>query len=167
MEDMHNKKIDILVSTVVIEVGIDIQNATLMIIESAERFGLNQLHQLRGRVGRGDKESDCVFHVTDGKNMETITEVGKKRLQAIVENNDGFKLSEIDLQIRGEGKVTGTSQSGMSDLKIADIRYDYDILQSSKDYFENNVTTINEALIQEEAKILFPNFSKVEDSTWK
>ena len=70
---------------------------------------------------------------TDGKNMETITEVGKKRLQAIVENNDGFKLSEIDLQIRGEGKVTGTSQSGMSDLKIADIRYDYDILQSSKD----------------------------------
>ena len=80
-------------------------------------------------------------------------------------NNDGFKLSEIDLQIRGEGKVTGTSQSGMSDLKVADIRYDYDILQSSKDYFENNVTTINEALIQEEAKILFPNFSKVEDST--
>ena len=165
MEDMHNKKIDILVSTVVIEVGIDIHNATLMIIESAERFGLNQLHQLRGRVGRGVKESDCVFHVTDGKNMETITEVGKKRLQAIVENNDGFKLSEIDLQIRGEGKVTGTSQSGMSDLKVADIRYDYDILQSSKDYFENNVTTINEALIQEEAKILFPNFSKVEDST--
>ena len=165
MEDMHNKKIDILVSTVVIEVGIDIPNATLMIIESAERFGLNQLHQLRGRVGRGVKESDCVFHVTDGKNMETITEVGKKRLQAIVENNDGFKLSEIDLQIRGEGKVTGTSQSGMSDLKVADIRYDYDILQSSKDYFENNVTTLNEALIQEEAKILFPNFSKVEDST--
>ena len=165
MEDMHNKKIDILVSTVVIEVGIDIHNATLMIIESAERFGLNQLHQLRGRVGRGVKESDCVFHVTDGKNMETITEVGKKRLQAIVENNDGFKLSEIDLQIRGEGKVTGTSQSGMSDLKVADIRYDYDILQSSKDYFENNVTTLNEALIQEEAKILFPNFSKVEDST--
>ena len=165
MEDMHNKKIDILVSTVVIEVGIDIHNATLMIIESAERFGLNQLHQLRGRVGRGVKESDCVFHVTDGKNMETITEVGKKRLQAIVENNDGFKLSEIDLQIRGEGKVTGTSQSGMSDLKVADIRYDYDILQTSKDYFDNNVTTINEALIQEEAKILFPNFSKVEDST--
>ncbi len=165
MDDMHNNKIDILISTVVIEVGIDIPNATLMIIESAERFGLNQLHQLRGRVGRGEKKSECIFHITDGKNMETITDVGNKRLKAIVENSDGFKLSEIDLQIRGEGKVTGTSQSGMSDLKIADIRYDYDILQSSKNYFEKNITSKNELLINEEAKILFPNFSKVEDST--
>jgi len=165
MKNMNTNNIDILISTVVIEVGIDIPNASLMIIESAERFGLNQLHQLRGRVGRGEKKSDCIFHITDGKDMETITEVGNKRLEAIVENNDGFKLSEIDLQIRGEGKVTGTSQSGMSDLKIADIRYDYDILQLSKKYFENNITSKNNALIQEEAKILFPNFGKVEDST--
>ena len=165
MKNMNTNNIDILISTVVIEVGIDIPNASLMIIESAERFGLNQLHQLRGRVGRGEKKSDCIFHITDGKDMETITEVGNKRLKAIVENNDGFKLSEIDLQIRGEGKVTGTSQSGMSDLKIADIRYDYDILQLSKKYFENNITPKNTALIQEEAKILFPNFGKVEDST--
>ena len=165
MKNMNTNNIDILISTVVIEVGIDIPNASLMIIESAERFGLNQLHQLRGRVGRGEKKSDCIFHITDGKDMETITEVGNKRLKAIVENNDGFKLSEIDLQIRGEGKVTGTSQSGMSDLKIADIRYDYDILQLSKKYFENNITPKNNALIQEEAKILFPNFGKVEDST--
>ena len=165
MKNMNTSDIDILISTVVIEVGIDIPNASLMIIESAERFGLNQLHQLRGRVGRGEKKSDCIFHITDGKNMETITEVGNKRLKAIVENNDGFKLSEIDLQIRGEGKVTGTSQSGMSDLKIADIRYDYDILQLSKKYFENNITPKNKSLIQEEAKILFPNFGKVEDST--
>ena len=165
MKNMNNNKIDILVSTVVIEVGIDIPNASLMIIESAERFGLNQLHQLRGRVGRGEKKSDCIFHITDGKKMETITEVGNKRLKAIVENNDGFKLSEIDLQIRGEGKVTGTNQSGMSELKIADIRYDYEILQSSKKYFENNITTKNYSIIQEEAKLLFPNFAKVEDST--
>ena len=165
MKNMNTNNIDILISTVVIEVGIDIPNASLMIIESAERFGLNQLHQLRGRVGRGVKKSDCIFHITDGKDMETITEVGNKRLEAIVENNDGFKLSEIDLQIRGEGKVTGTSQSGMSDLKIADIRYDYDILQLSKKYFENNITPKNNALIEEEAKILFPNFGKVEDST--
>jgi len=165
MKNMNTNNIDILISTVVIEVGIDIPNASLMIIESAERFGLNQLHQLRGRVGRGEKKSECIFHITDGKDMETITEVGNKRLKAIVENNDGFKLSEIDLQIRGEGKVTGTSQSGISDLKIADIRYDYDILQLSKKYFENNITPKNNALIQEEAKILFPNFGKVEDST--
>ena len=165
MINMKTNNIDILISTVVIEVGIDIPNASLMIIESAERFGLNQLHQLRGRVGRGEKKSDCIFHITDGKDMETITEVGNKRLKAIVENNDGFKLSEIDLQIRGEGKVTGTSQSGISDLKIADIRYDYDILQLSKKYFENNITPKNNELIQEEAKILFPNFGKVEDST--
>ena len=165
MKNMNTNNIDILISTVVIEVGIDIPNASLMIIESAERFGLNQLHQLRGRVGRGEKKSDCIFHITDGKDMETITEVGNKRLKAIVENNDGFKLSEIDLQIRGEGKVTGTSQSGMSDLKIADIRYDYEILQLSKKYFENSITSKNNALIQEEAKILFPNFGKVEDST--
>ena len=165
MKNMNTNNIDILISTVVIEVGIDIPNASLMIIESAERFGLNQLHQLRGRVGRGEKKSDCIFHITDGKDMETITEVGNKRLKAIVENNDGFKLSEIDLQIRGEGKVTGTSQSGISDLKIADIRYDYDILQLSKKYFENNITPKNNELIQEEAKILFPNFGKVEDST--
>ena len=165
MKDMHNKKIDILVSTVVIEVGIDIPNATLMIIESAERFGLNQLHQLRGRVGRGHKKSECIFHITDGKNMETITDVGNKRLKAIVENNDGFKLSEIDLQIRGEGKVTGTSQSGMSELKIADIRYDYDILNISKKYFENNITSHNESMIKEEARILFPDIARVVDST--
>ncbi len=165
MKNMNTNNIDILISTVVIEVGIDIPNASLMIIESAERFGLNQLHQLRGRVGRGEKKSDCIFHITDGKDMETITEVGNKRLKAIVENNDGFKLSEIDLQIRGEGKVTGTSQSGISDLKIADIRYDYDILQLSKKFFENNITPKNNPLIQEEAKILFPNFGKVEDST--
>ena len=165
MKNMNTNNIDILISTVVIEVGIDIPNASLMIIESAERFGLNQLHQLRGRVGRGEKKSECIFHITDGKDMETITEVGNKRLKAIVENNDGFKLSEIDLQIRGEGKVTGTSQSGISDLKIADIRYDYDILQLSKKYFENNITPKNNELIQEEAKILFPNFGKVEDST--
>ena len=165
MKNMNTNNIDILISTVVIEVGIDIPNASLMIIESAERFGLNQLHQLRGRVGRGEKKSECIFHITDGKDMETITEVGNKRLKAIVENNDGFKLSEIDLQIRGEGKVTGTSQSGISDLKIADIRYDYDILQLSKKFFENNITPKNNPLIQEEAKILFPNFGKVEDST--
>ena len=108
MSKMNKGQIDILISTVVIEVGIDITNATLMIIESAERFGLNQLHQLRGRVGRGDKKSQCIFHISENLNIDSVTDVGKKRLNAIISTNDGFKLSELDLQIRGEGKVTGT-----------------------------------------------------------
>ena len=164
MRSMHKNETQILISTVVIEVGIDIPNATLMIIESAERFGLNQLHQLRGRGGRGEKESECVFHITEGKDLETITDEGKKRLLAIVDNLDGFKLAEIDLQIRGEGKVTGTSQSGISDLKIADLRYDYEILEKSKEYFENISDQIGKA-VSNEAKILFPNFEDVEDTT--
>ena len=164
MRSMHKNETQILISTVVIEVGIDIPNATLMIIESAERFGLNQLHQLRGRVGRGEKESECVFHITEGKDLETITDEGKKRLLAIVDNLDGFKLAEIDLQIRGEGKVTGTSQSGISDLKIADLRYDYEILEKSKEYFKN-ISDQNEKAVLNEAKILFPNFGDVEDTT--
>ena len=164
MRSMHKNETQILISTVVIEVGIDIPNPTLMIIESAERFGLNQLHQLRGRVGRGEKESECVFHITEGKDLETITDEGKKRLLAIVDNLDGFKLAEIDLQIRGEGKVTGTSQSGISDLKIADLRYDYEILEKSKEYFENISDQIGKA-VSNEAKILFPNFEDVEDTT--
>ena len=164
MRSMHKNETQVLISTVVIEVGIDIPNATLMIIESAERFGLNQLHQLRGRVGRGEKESECVFHITEGKDLETITDEGKKRLLAIVDNLDGFKLAEIDLQIRGEGKVTGTSQSGISDLKIADLRYDYEILEKSKEYFENISDQIGKA-VSNEAKILFPNFEDVEDTT--
>ena len=164
MRSMHKNETQILISTVVIEVGIDIPNATLMIIESAERFGLNQLHQLRGRGGRGEKESECVFHITEGKDLETITDEGKKRLLAIVDNLDGFKLAEIDLQVRGEGKVTGTSQSGISDLKIADLRYDYEILEKSKEYFENISDQIGKA-VSNEAKILFPNFEDVEDTT--
>ncbi len=165
MSQMNNGKIDILVSTVVIEVGIDITNATLMIIESAERFGLNQLHQLRGRVGRGSKKSQCIFHISNKLTIDTVTDVGKQRLSAIVSTNDGFKLSEMDLQIRGEGKVTGTDQSGLSDLKIADLRYDFEILNLSKLFFNKEITPELEERIYVEATLLFPNFMKVEDTT--
>jgi ATP-dependent DNA helicase RecG len=165
MLQMQNGEIDILVSTVVIEVGIDITNATLMIIESAERFGLNQLHQLRGRVGRGEKQSECIFHITEGKSFSKITNDGQSRLKAIEENDDGFKLSEIDLQIRGEGKVTGTTQSGLSDLKIANLRTDYEILEKSKNYFFDIKGDDLKNELFTEAKMLFPNFGKVEDST--
>ena len=165
MSQMNNGKIDILVSTVVIEVGIDITNATLMIIESAERFGLNQLHQLRGRVGRGSKKSQCIFHISNKLTIDSVTDVGKQRLSAIVSTNDGFKLSEMDLQIRGEGKVTGTDQSGLSDLKIADLRYDFEILNLSKLFFNKEITPELEERIYVEATLLFPNFMKVEDTT--
>tara|TARA_Y100000996_G_C22539771_1_gene649551 strand:+ start:30 stop:2201 length:2172 start_codon:yes stop_codon:yes gene_type:complete len=165
MNDMKEGKIDILVSTVVIEVGIDITNATLMILESAERFGLNQLHQLRGRVGRGDKQSECIFHITKKKTLSTISEDGKKRLEAIVEIKDGFKLSEVDLEIRGQGKVTGTAQSGQSDLKIADLRHDYELLLESQKIFDKIKSKDTKKLIFEEAKILFPNYFQAEGTT--
>ena len=165
MLKMKNGEIDIMVSTVVIEVGIDITNATLMIIESAERFGLNQLHQLRGRVGRGDKQSECIFHITDGKSFSKITKDGQERLNAIEQNDDGFKLSELDLQIRGEGKVTGTSQSGLSDLKIANLRTDYEILETSKEYFSSLEDEEIKSELFLEANLLFPNFGKTKDST--
>ena len=165
MSDMTEYRIDILVSTVVIEVGIDIPNASLMVIESAERFGLNQLHQLRGRVGIGEKQSECIFHITKKKSLSTISEDGKKRLEAIVELSDGFKLSEIDLEIRGEGKVTGKNQSGRSDLKIADLRYDYELLLESKSIYENIKGTDDSIEIFQEAKLLFPNYFVAEGTT--
>ena len=155
----------ILVSTTVIEVGVDVPNASVIIIESAERFGLSQLHQLRGRVGRGDKQSECIFHITEGKSFSKITKDGQDRLNAIEQNDDGFKLSELDLQIRGEGKVTGTSQSGLSDLKIANLRTDYEILETSKEYFSKIEDEKIKSDLYAEANLLFPNFGKTKDST--
>tara|TARA_B100000941_G_scaffold110340_1_gene77356 strand:- start:29026 stop:31401 length:2376 start_codon:yes stop_codon:yes gene_type:complete len=115
MENLRKGKIDILVSTPLIEVGVDIPNATLIVINSAERFGISQLHQLRGRVGRGDKESKCIIVSSD-----EITEITEQRLNAIVKSNDGFKLSEQDLKIRGPGEIDKTKQSGFPHYKIAD-----------------------------------------------
>ena len=116
-------KTDILVATTVIEVGVNVPNASVMIIESAERFGLSQLHQLRGRVGRGANQSYCIL-----MSGHKISADGKTRLQTMIDTNDGFKLAEVDLKLRGPGDMMGTRQSGMLNFKIADLVKDNKIL---------------------------------------
>ena len=119
----------ILVATTVIEVGVDIPNASVMIIESAEKFGLSQLHQLRGRVGRGSEQAYCIL-MTSYK----LSKDARKRLKTMVETNDGFKIAETDLKLRGPGNMEGTQQSGVSfDFKIADIIQDNKILIAARD----------------------------------
>ncbi len=115
MQDFKEKKYDILVSTSVVEVGIDVANATIMVIEGAERFGLAQLHQLRGRVGRGDKQSYCFLYTSTKEDFD------KKRLHFFARNNSGMALAEYDLKVRGPGELFGTRQHGYSELKIADL----------------------------------------------
>ena len=126
MGRFKNREIDILVSTTVIEVGIDVPNATLMVIENAERFGLSQMHQLRGRVGRGTHKSSC--HLISG----ALTDDGVRRVRAMTRTNDGFELAEADLEIRGPGEFFGTRQSGLPDFKIANILRDTSLLEIAK-----------------------------------
>ena len=127
MHDFKDGNIDVLVSTTVIEVGIDVPNATIMMIEHAERFGLTQLHQLRGRVGRGTHKSYCILVA-----YEPISEEALLRLNTMKANNDGFKISEIDLEIRGPGEFFGTEQSGMPGFRIANIVRDRKVLETAR-----------------------------------
>ena len=125
MQRFVNGETQIMVATTVIEVGVNVPNASVMVIENAERFGLSQLHQLRGRVGRGADQSYCIL-VTNYK----LTEETRKRLEIMVQTNDGFEIAEADLKLRGPGDLEGTQQSGMAfDLKIADIARDGQLLQ--------------------------------------
>ncbi len=127
MQKFKNKQVDILVSTTVIEVGVDVPNANIMLIESAERFGLSQLHQLRGRVGRGSDKAYCIL-MTDYK----LSEEAKTRIKTMVETNDGFKIAEVDMQLRGPGNIMGTQQSGIIRLKLADYVKDTYLMQQTR-----------------------------------
>jgi ATP-dependent DNA helicase RecG len=156
MQDFRNGKVHILVSTTVIEVGVDVPNATIMVIEHAERFGISQLHQLRGRVGRGTEESFCIFV------SNSDSDNAKERLQAIIENQDGFELAEIDLKIRGPGEILGIKQHGLPDFRIADFIKDRKLVEIAyQDAIENR--QLNEHAIKfikksyQEGIVLFPN----------
>ncbi len=145
MSAFLKKEYDILVSTSVIEVGVDVSNATVMVIENADRFGLSQLHQIRGRIGRGQHQSFCFFTVPT-----SITEDGKNRIRAIINHHDGFALAEEDLKIRGPGEFLGTKQSGLDSLKLANLIKDEAVLiKAQEDAF---------ALVQSD-----PHFNKEEN----
>ncbi len=145
MADFKNGKYDILVSTTVVEVGVDVKNATVMMIENAERFGLSQLHQLRGRVGRSDLQSYCVL-ISSSRNEDT-----RERLSIMEQTNNGFIIAEKDLEIRGPGEFLGVRQSGLPDFSIADIAKDTKILEAARNDAFELVKTKN----KEEFKALY------------
>ena len=135
MRRFRDGEIHALVSTTVIEVGIDVKNANLMLIENSERFGLAQLHQLRGRIGRGEHKSYCLLMMDAKAGAEAVT-----KLQVLEETGDGFKIAEADLQLRGPGNILGTEQSGLPPLKLGDLLLDADLMHAArsaaKDIFE-------------------------------
>jgi ATP-dependent DNA helicase RecG len=123
MSRFKSGEIDLLVATTVIEVGVDVPNASLMVIENAERMGLAQLHQLRGRVGRGSAESTCVLLY-----RAPLTEIARERLSVMRATNDGFEISRRDLELRGPGELLGTKQTGLMQMRVADLMRDSDLL---------------------------------------
>jgi ATP-dependent DNA helicase RecG len=133
MDEFKRGQLDVLVATTVIEVGVDVPNATIMIVQEADRFGLAQLHQLRGRVGRGGEQSYCLLV---SRPKEELTEDAQRRLETLVETSDGFKLAEVDLELRGEGQLLGVRQSGLPDLKFASLTRDRKLIEKAKEWAE-------------------------------
>lgn len=155
MQEFKDKKIDLLVSTTVVEVGVDVPNAVVMLIENADRFGLSQLHQLRGRVGRGEHKSYCIL-VTDNKSEDS-----RERLKILSKTGDGFKISKEDLKLRGPGDFFGSRQHGLPQLKIADMSQDMDILKSAQETakeiikVDKNLSTLDNKCLLELVNNLF------------
>jgi ATP-dependent DNA helicase RecG len=133
MDEFTRGELDVLVATTVIEVGVDVPNATIMIVQEADRFGLAQLHQLRGRVGRGAEQSYCLLV---SRPKDELTEEAQKRLQALVDTSDGFELAEVDLELRGEGQLLGTRQSGLTDLKFVRLARDRALITRARELAE-------------------------------
>src|SRR4051812_1483671 len=129
MRQFKERELDVLVATTVIEVGVDVPNATIMIVQEADRFGLAQLHQLRGRVGRGGEQSYCLLV---SRPADELTETADRRLQALVDSTDGFELAEVDLDLRREGQLLGTRQSGWSDLQFTRLRQDRELIEQAR-----------------------------------
>ena len=127
MAEFRAGGINALLSTSLIEVGVDVPNATVMLIENAEAFGLAQLHQLRGRIGRGAHESFCIL-ISDAKNLEA-----RGRLNILEETNDGFKIAEADLKLRGPGELLGQQQSGLPDLRFGNLAIDLNLIRQARD----------------------------------
>jgi ATP-dependent DNA helicase RecG len=136
MNAFTRRELDVLVATTVVEVGVDVPNATIMIVQEADRFGLSQLHQLRGRVGRGAEQSYCLLV---SRPKEELTEDAARRLEALVETSDGFQLAEVDLELRGEGQLLGVRQSGYSDLKFARLAGDRRLIAKARAWAETLV----------------------------
>jgi ATP-dependent DNA helicase RecG len=150
MDSFKRGELDVLVATTVIEVGVDVPNATIMIVQEADRFGLAQLHQLRGRVGRGAEQSYCLLV---SRPREELTDEAQGRLQALVETTDGFELAEVDLELRGEGQLLGTRQSGLPDLKFASLSRDRELIARAREWARELVDA--EGPLEDEVERLF------------
>ena len=155
MQRFVEGKTQIMVATTVIEVGVNVPNASVMIIESAERFGLSQLHQLRGRVGRGAEQSYCIL-MTSHK----LSQDSKTRLETMVRSSDGFEIAEVDLKLRGPGDIMGTQQSGVLNLRIADIVKDKDILDQAR-YYAKSILKLDPNLALPEHKVILNTYRQM------
>ena len=157
MDKFRRRELDVLVATTVIEVGVDVPNATVMVILDADRFGIAQLHQLRGRVGRGEHASSC-WLVTAGTPPDAPA-VGNPRVEALVASTDGFALAEVDLELRGEGTIMNTAQKGRNDLKLASLRRDRELVSLAREaafeIVDDDPMLVDHPVLLDELRLLF------------